>query len=77
MPDLGWVAGFHEEARVLNPILLREGWRDWLAASAGGTAEQLLDFELGDGMDRGGLGVLPEALPAQGMPAAAAAISAT
>jgi hypothetical protein len=38
---------------------------------------QLLDFRLGDGMDRAGLGVLPEALPGQGMAAAAAAVATT
>ena len=77
LPELGWVAGFYEEARALNPILLREGWRGWLAASAGRAAAQLVDYRLGDGMDRGGLGVLPEALPGQGMPAVGAAIAAT
>ncbi len=77
LPELGWVPGFLEEARVLNPILLREGWRDWLAASAARTARQLATFDLGDGMDREGLGVLPEALVDQGLPGTEAAVVST
>jgi hypothetical protein len=75
LPELGWMAGFHAEARALNPLLLREGWRDWLAASAGRAAAQLVEFGLGDGMDRAGAGVLTEGLRDLGMAEEAAAIA--
>jgi hypothetical protein len=75
LPELGWMAGFRAEARALNPVLLREGWRDWLAASAGRAAAQLVGFGLGDGMDRAGAGVLTEGLPDLGMAGEAAAIA--
>lgn len=77
LPELGWVPGFYAEARSLNAILLPEAWRDWLSASARRTGGQLIDFRLGDGMDREGLGVLPEALPKQGMAETARAVGAT
>ncbi len=77
LPELGWVPGFYLEARELNAILLPEVWKDWLAASAGRTAAQLVDYRLGDGMDRGGLGVLPDALSSEGMAGTAAALAAS
>ena len=51
LPALGYVQGFYVEARELNPILLHAYWPDWLAASARRAVEQILRFELGDGMD--------------------------
>lgn len=77
LPQLGWMVGFYQEAAVLNPILLREGWRDWLRASARRTVMQLGDFELGDGMDKVGLGGLPQGLRQMGRPKEAEAISRT
>jgi hypothetical protein len=74
LPDLGWVPGFHAEARVLNGRLLREGWRDWIGASLARMPAQLDEFRLGDGMDRAGLGLLLQGLAEIGMPDAAAAI---
>lgn len=77
LPELGWVPGFLAEARVLNPILLREAWRDWLAASVARAGKGLTAFGLGDGMDRVGLAVLPEALTEQGLPGISAAVLST
>ncbi len=77
LPELGWMVGFHAEARALNPLLLREGWRDWLAASAGRTAAQLVEFGLGDGMDREGSDWMTQGLPDFGMAEKAAAIAST
>jgi hypothetical protein len=66
LPELGWSAGFHREARELNPMLLREGWRAWLAASAGRTLAQLTEFGLGDGMEKAGAEMLIRWLPRSG-----------
>jgi hypothetical protein len=75
LPELGWMAGFHAEARALNPLLLREGWRDWLVASAGRAAAQLVEFGLGDGMHGEAAGYLTRGLPDLGMAEEAAAIA--
>lgn len=77
LPELGWMVGFYQEAAVLNAILLRQGWQDWLWASAGRAVAQLGTFELGDGMDRVGLGQLPQGLRQLSLPAEAAVMSRT
>lgn len=48
--ELGGWGGFRAEAGVLNGTLLRAGWRDWLAASAGRAAGLMTAFDLGGGM---------------------------
>ena len=66
--DLGdpWV--FYAEARQLNPILLRQAWPDWLAASAGRALRQMARFGLGDGMDDKGPRMLARDMPRFGLP---------
>ncbi len=77
LPKLGWAAGFHHEAEALNPLLLREGWRDWLAASTGRALASLTDFGLGDGMEPAGAEMLVRWLPALGEDAMAGAVAAS
>lgn len=77
LPEVSWMVGFQAEARALNHLLLREGWRDWLAASAGRTAAQLVEFGLGDGMNRANSNWMTQGLPDLGMTEKVAAIAST
>ena len=77
IPELGWFNGFYAEARKLNPILLREGWRDWLSASTMRALQQMGRFRLGDGMSPLSARLLLSGLPKVGMPDIATSLADT
>ena len=77
LPALGHSSGFMREAAELNPILLRHGWRDWLAHSVARTPRQLGTVELGNGMDAEGPWMLAKDMGRYGMADLAGAVSAT
>lgn len=77
LTSMGYISGFYEEARVLNPLLLRAYWPDWLAASAHRALRQMTRFELGDGMDAQGPQMLVRDLGRFGIPGPVPGIAAS
>jgi hypothetical protein len=55
---MGYGPGFMREAAEINPVLFQKTWPDWLSASGRRALQQIGRFELGDGMDEEGGGML-------------------